>query len=242
MIAQARDDGADVGYDIIPHTWGPTMMASVLPAWAFEGGLDELLRRLGDQQHRAMLKDNPQPLWQLVAQGRWDDIVLFNCESAPELIGLTMAEIGRQRGIDPHDAVLDLLRDEGDALYGASWVGHNFVEDDVALLLQQAGAGVISDAVSTASGGPLGALRWSPSSHGWSARFLRHYAHERGLMSREEAVHRLTGLPALRLGLVDRGRIEPGAAADLVLVDFDALADRSDLAHPLRCRARDGQW
>ena len=237
MVSRTRNDGADVRYDIIPHTWGPTMIASVLPAWAFEGGLDALLRRLGDQQHRGMLKVNPRPLWQLVAQGRWEDIVLFHCESTPELIGLSIAEIGRKRGIDPHDAVLDLLRDEGDALYGAAWVGHNFVEDDVALLLQQPGAGVISDAVSTSSGGPLGALRWSPSSHGWSARFLRHYAHDRGLMSREEAVHRLTGLPAQRLGLVDRGSIEAGSAADLVLVDFDAIADLSDLSHPLRSPA-----
>jgi len=248
MISDARDAGADVGYDIIPHTWGPTMMASVLPAWAFAGGTSEVLRRLGDPQQRARLKDNPEPLWQLVAQRRWGEIVLFHCESAPELIGLTVAEIGRVRGTDPHDAVLDLLRDEGDALYGASWVGHNFVEDDVALLLQQSGAGVISDAVSTAHGGPLAALRWSPSSHGWSARFLHHYAHGRKLMSREEAVHRLTGLPAQRLGLADRGRIEAGAAADLALIDFDALVDRSDLAHPLRSPAGvrhvmvNGEW
>lgn len=237
MIGQAREGGADVCYDIIPHTWGPTMMASVLPAWAFEGGLDELLQRLGDSRQRDALKLNPQPLWQLVARRRWADIVLFHCESAPDLIGLTMADIGRRRGVDPHDAALDLLRDEGEALYAASWVGHNFVEDDVALLLRQAGAGVISDAVSTASGGPLGALRWSPSSHGWSARFLRHYVQDRRLMSREEAVHRLTGLPAQRLGLVDRGRVAPGVAADLVVLDFDAIADRSDFAHPHRSPA-----
>ncbi len=234
MIAQARVDGANVGYDVIPHTWGPTMMASVLPAAAFAGGLGELLGRLGDPRERAALKNNPRPLWQLVAQGRWDDIVLFHCESAPELIGLTMSVIGRRRGVDPHDAALDLLRDEGDALYGASWVGNNFLESDVALLLGQAGAGVISDAVSTAGGGPLGALRWSPSSHGWSARFLCHYAHDLGLMSRAEAVNRLTGLPAERLGLADRGCVRGGAAADLVLLDFDALTDRSDLTHPNR--------
>jgi N-acyl-D-aspartate/D-glutamate deacylase len=234
MIAQARAGGADVGYDIIPHTWGPTMMASVLPAWAHAGGPDALLSRLADPGQREALKQNPQPLWQLVVQRRWDDIVLFHCESAPALVGMTMAEIGRRRGTDPHDAALDILRDEGDALYAASWAGHNFVESDVALLLRQAEAGVISDAVSTAAGSPLDALRWSPSSHGWTARFLCHYAHEQRLMSREEAVHRLTGLPAQRLGLTDRGRIEAGAVADLVLLDFDALADQSSLADPLR--------
>lgn len=248
MIDRARADGADVAYDIIPHTWGPTMMASLLPAWAFEGGLGVLLKRLGDPGEREALKRNPQPLWQLVAQRRWDDIILFHCESARDCIGLTMAEIGRKRGADPHDAALDLLRNEGDALYAASWVGRNFVEADVSLLLQQAGAGVISDAVSTPGDGPLGALRWSPSSHGWSARFLRHYAEECGLMSRQEAIHRLTRQPAERLGLTDRGRIERGAAADLVLLDFDALADRSDLAHPHRSPAGirhvmvNGEW
>ena len=248
MIAQARADSADVGYDIIPHTWGPTMMASVLPAWAFEGGVGELLRRLGDPSLRGALKRNPQPLWQLVVQRRWDDIVLFHCESAPDLIGLTMAEIGRRRNTDPHDAALDLLRDEGDALLSASWAGHNFTETDVALLLQADGAGVISDAVSSASNGPVGELRWSPSSHGWAARFLQHYVREGGLMSREEAVYRLTGLPAQRLGLRDRGCIRTGAMADLVLLNFDALEDRSDVAHPNRSPAGirhvmvNGEW
>ena len=237
MIAEARRAGSDVGYDVIPHTWGPTMMASVLPAWAFEGGVAGLVKRLTDPGQRQALKSNPRPHWQLVAQGRWSEIVLFNCETSPELIGLSMTEIGRRRGIDPHDAALDLLREEGDALFTATWVGRNFAERDLDLLLRQAGAGVISDAVSTPAEGPLGSLRWSPSSHGWSARFLRNYAHDRGLMMREEAVHRLTGLPAARLGLADRGQIRAGMAADLVLLDFDALVDRSDLANPLRSPA-----
>ncbi len=248
MIGESRRSGSDVGYDIIPHTWGPTMMASVLPASAFEGGVAGLVKRLADPSQREALKRNPRPLWQLVAHGRWQEIVLFNCESAPCLIGLSMAEIGRRRGVDPHDAALDLLRDEGEALFAATWVGHNFAERDLDLLLRQDGAGVISDAVSTPTEGPLGSLRWSPSSHGWSARFLRDYAHDRGLMTREQAVHRLTGLPATRLGLTDRGRIGTGMAADLVLLDFDVLADRSDLSNPLRCPAgiRDvmvnGKW
>jgi N-acyl-D-amino-acid deacylase len=232
MIEQARAHGVDAAYDVIPHHWGPTTMASVLPAWAFEGGTHALLRRLRDPVQRAAMRANPNPIWRLVADERWEDIVLFGCDANVEVVGLSLAAIARSRRCHPFDVIFDVLVDEGDAYASVTWVGRNFSTADTETLLARPHAGVISDAITLTRDGPLGTLRWSPSAYGWTARFLQRCTAASGPLSLADGVHRLTQLPAQRLALHDRGRIEPGAYADLVAFDPAVLADRSSLAEP----------
>lgn len=232
MIEAARSEGVDAAYDVIPHHWGPTTMASVLPAWAFEGGTHALLQRLRDPAQRAAMRARPNPIWRLVAEERWDDIVLFGCNANASLVGLSLAAIAASRRCHPFDVIFDVLADDGEAYAGVTWVGRNFSTADTDTLLAQPHAGVISDAITLTRDGPLGALRWSPSAYGWTARFLQRCTAPNGSLSLADGVRRLTQLPAQRLGLRDRGRIEPGACADLVAFDPAALADRSSLAEP----------
>jgi N-acyl-D-aspartate/D-glutamate deacylase len=171
-------------------------------------------------------------MWRLVADRRWDDIVLFHAPANRDLAGLSFAEIGRIRGVDPHDAVLDLLAEEGEGLFAATWLARQFSDADQDLLLSQPDCGVISDTVTLSRGGALAGMRWSPSTWGWTARFLDGFARERGLMTLAEGVRRLTSLAADRMGLKERGRIARGAFADLVLFDPARLTDRSTLAVP----------
>jgi N-acyl-D-aspartate/D-glutamate deacylase len=232
MIGWSRDAGADVAFDVIPHNWGPTTMSAALPAWAQAGGVARILERLRDPAARARIKANPEPMWRLVADRRWEDIVLFHAPANADLNGLSFAEIGRIRGVDPHDAVLDLLAEEGEGLFAATWLARQFSDADQDLLLAQPECGVISDTVTLSRGGALAGMRWSPSTWGWTARFLDHFARGRELMSLAEGVRRLTSLAAARMGLAGRGVIAPGAQADLVLFDAGLLADRSTLAAP----------
>ncbi|MBS0452505.1 MAG: amidohydrolase family protein [Proteobacteria bacterium] len=232
MIDAARHEGLDVAFDVIPHNWGPTTMASVLPAWAFEGGTAALLQRLRQPEQRARMRANPNPIWRLVAKERWDDIVLFGCTANAQLVGLSLAAIGRHRNCHPFEAIFDLLADEGEAYAGVTWVGRNFSSSDTDKLLAHPHAGVISDAITLTRDGPLSALRWSPSTYGWTARFLQRCTTARDALSLPDGVRRLTGLAAERLGLADRGRIAPRAHADLVAFDPAVLADRSSLAEP----------
>jgi N-acyl-D-amino-acid deacylase len=232
MVDTARREGLDASYDVIPHHWGPTTMASVLPAWAFEGGTHALLARLRDPQQRAAMRAKPNPIWRLVAEERWDDIVLFGCTANADLAGLSMAEIARARRCHPFDAIFDLLADDGEAYASVTWAGRNFSTADTETLLAQPHAGVISDAITLTRDGPLAALRWSPSTYGWTARFLQRCTETSGLLTLADGVRRLTQVPAQRLGLGDRGRIEAGACADLVAFDPARLADRSTLAEP----------
>jgi N-acyl-D-aspartate/D-glutamate deacylase len=232
MIGWARAAGADVGFDVIPHNWGPTTMSAVLPAWAQAGGVARILERLRDPAARARIKANPEPIWRLVADRRWDDIVLFHAPANRDLAGRSFAEIGRIRDADPYDAVLDLLAEEGDGLFAATWLARQFSDADQDLLLSQPDCGVISDTVTLSRGGALQGMRWSPSTWGWTARFLDGFARQRGLMTLEEGLRRLTSLAADRMGIKERGRIAPGTFADIVIFDPAQLADRSTLAAP----------
>jgi N-acyl-D-aspartate/D-glutamate deacylase len=232
MIGWSRASGADVAFDVIPHNWGPTTMSAVLPAWAQAGGVARILERLRDPAARARIQANPEPMWRLVADRRWDDIVLFHAPANAGLAGLTLAEIGRMRGVDPYDAVLDLLAEEGEGLFAATWLARQFSDADQELLLSRPECGVISDTVTLSRGGVLAGMRWSPSTWGWTARFLDEFVRGRALMSLAEGVRRLTTLAAGRMGLAGRGVLAPGAFADLVLFDPARLADRTSLAVP----------
>ncbi len=232
MIEWTQSSGVDVAFDVIPHNFGPTTMSSLLPPWAFVGGIDAVLSRLADPDARARIKANPDPMWKLVKERRWTDIVLFNSIGNPDLVGLDFAEIGRQRGCDPYDAALDILREEGEGLFGLTWLARQFSDADQNLLMRHPMCGIISDTLTLSSRPPLGDMRWSPSTWGWTARFIKNFAEERQLMSLSEAVRRLTSYAADRAGIRDRGRIEPGKHADLVVFDPGTLADRTSLKSP----------
>jgi N-acyl-D-amino-acid deacylase len=229
MIEWTRRLGIDVGYDVIPHEWGPTFLYTVLPKWAYEGGPAAMVQRLADPAMREKLKYNPMPQWKLVAQKRWSELVLTRSNANPQLVGLDFAEIGKRRGVDPHDAILDILLEEGETMVDATWVGRISPDEDIRLLLSQSDCAVISDSVTLSDTGPLSTWQFAPSGFGWTARFLGHYARDTRLMDLPEGIRRLTSLPAKRLGLAGRGELRPGGFADVVVFDPNALRDNSTL-------------
>ena len=234
MLEWSRQAEVDLGYDMIPHNWGPTTMSAVLPPWAFEGGIPRLLERLGDPATRERLKQNPYPIWKLVTAKRWDDIVLFESTRNADLVGSTFEEIGRRRGVDPYDAVLDILREEGDALYSVTWVGQLISEEDLIATMRGRDCALMSDSITLAPHGALGKVKFAPSSYGWTARLFQRFVREKRVLGLEDAVYRITGLPAARLGLKDRGHLRPGAFADVTVFDPATITDNSTLKDPNR--------
>ena len=234
LLYRAGREGVDVAFDVIPHDWSHTVMASVLPAWAREGGTAQTLERLKNRTLRERMKHNPKPIWRLVTAGRWEDIVLLRSQVNAGLVGLSFAEIGRQRGVDPFDAVLDLLLEEGEGLPTMMWTSRSFADDDVCMCLKESGCMVMSDTLALTQRGPLRGTIGSLSGYGWTARLLGHYVRERSVLSLPDAVARITSRPAARLGLVDRGRLRAGAFADIVVFDPAAVDDRSSFRTPLR--------
>ncbi len=234
MIELARQHDGDIAFDVIPHDWNHTLMAAILPKWAQAGSIDDVLKRLADPEMRDRIKANPKPMWLIVKARQWKDIVLLNATENKHLVGADFEEIGRMRGVDPYDAVLDILLEEGDNLMATMWSSKSFRNSDVELCLSQPECAVISDTVAIANDGILSDHIGSLSGYGWAARFLQYYVRDRGILSLAEGLAKITSVPAKRLGLKGRGQLRPGYHADICVFDPAAISSNATARHPRR--------
>ena len=138
------------------------------------------------------------------------------------------------RGVDPYDAVLDILLEEGENLMSCMWSSQSFRDDDLDLCLQQPECAVISDTVAIANEGILKDHIGSLSGYGWAARFLQYYVRDRKVLSLSEGLRKITSIPADRLGLKNRGRLKPGYHADICVFDKTNIAKNATARHPRR--------
>jgi N-acyl-D-amino-acid deacylase len=239
---RAHDRGVDTGFDVIPYVAANTTLLAIFPPWALSGGVEALLERLRDPEQRAKVRrsiDEDIPGWpawipgawphNLVEATGWDNISLLWVESEANkaLEGKTIPQIAAERGTDPFDAAADIvLAENGHAM--ALYVGvSGDLGDDSGLraLLRHPWASIETDAILTGRGVP------HPAAYGAFPRVLGHFRRE-GLFSLEEAVRKMTSLPAERLGLRTRGRVAEGYAADLVVFDPDTVDDRTSYEEP----------
>jgi N-acyl-D-aspartate/D-glutamate deacylase len=234
LVAAARRHGLDVAFDVIPHDWNNTAVMGILPKWVREGGTQASLHRLRDPAVRQKVKDNPAPMLLIVKAGQWDKVKLLNARANQALIGLDFAEIGRRRGVEPYDAVMDMLIEEGDEAPRMLWATQSFSEREIELFLREDCCSVISDTAALAPDGPLADQLFSLSGYGWAARFLQHYVRERRVLPLAEAIRRLTALPASRIGLADRGLLKAGAWADITVFSAEQIESRFSVSEPRR--------
>ena len=228
MIEWTRAEGVDVAMDMMPTNWNHAPATALLPSWSFGLSIDGLLDTLTTKDGRRRLRHNPLPMWQLAVEGRWDRIRLLACSANQHLVGKTVEEIATQRNAaDGWDAVFDLLVEEGPRLKGVVLTSEAFAESDNRLALEHPLCAVESDTMAMANDGPLAGRMFSVLGYNWVARFLGHYVRDEAILSLEEGVRRLSGLPADRLGLRDRGYLRPGAAADVVVFDLAGVRDNS---------------
>jgi N-acyl-D-aspartate/D-glutamate deacylase len=146
----------------------------------------------------------------------------------PDLTGRTVAEISAERGLEPFALIASLV--VADPFTGM--IGHGMHEDDVRAIVARPDVFVASDALAVSPDGPLGTFAVHPRYYGTFARVLGRYTREEGRLTLEDAVRKMTSLPAERFGLAGRGRIEPGAFADLVLFDPSRVADTATFERP----------
>jgi len=229
-IDKARTEGVDVGFDVYPYDAWNTSLAQLLPAWARVGGAAEIIGRLTDGETRARL------LAEIAAEaeadpGRWGRRLLSSVttDANRPLQGQTLAAIAEERGCSAPEVVLDLLVEER---LDAGMVGFAMCEDDVRRVLSHPLATIGSDSASQAPYGILGESHPHPRTYGTFARVLGHYARDEQLFSLEEGVAKMTSRAADRLGLSDRGRLVPGAAADIVVFDADTVSDAATYENP----------
>ncbi len=229
-VDKAADRGVAVGFDMHTRNHGITTLSAALPTWVFEGGKAALADRLQDRSVRDRLKTSPNLLTS-AAGGRWDRILLFDCQSQPELAGRSIAEIGEALGVEPLDAVYHILLSEIDRIHEVLAINQNYDPAHLRLPFDHPACIPGSDATALATDGPLS----SRSFHGaytWASWFYRHFVREKRTLSPQEAVRRLTSLPASRFGLKNRGVLEKGAWADVAIFDPESFSERGTILEP----------
>jgi N-acyl-D-amino-acid deacylase len=227
MLDAAIDAGADISLDTYPYLPGATTLSAVLPSWSQSGGQEETLRRLRDPAALQRIREDLEVNGSDGCHGvvaEWDTIEISGV-GRPDLgdaVGHTIAELAAARGAEPFHVFVDLLvRDD----LGTGILQHVGHEENVQAIMRHPRHTGGSD-------GLLVGAKPHPRAWGTFPRYLGHYCRDLGVFSLEECVGHLTGRAAARLRLTDRGLVQPGYAADLVLLDPDTVADTATYDDP----------
>jgi N-acyl-D-amino-acid deacylase len=235
-IEAARGSGLRITADMYPYTAGATGLNAAMPAWVQEGGHRAWMARLRDQSIRARVADEmrrPSDQWEnlLLQAGSPEKVLLvsFKQEALKPLTGKTLAEVAAMRGTSAEEAAIDLVV-EDDSRVGAVYfvISEDNVRREITLPWMSFG----SDEESLAPEGVFLKSNPHPRAYGTFARVLGRYVRDEGLVPLEEAVRRMTSLPAENLGLARRGRLAPGYFGDVVVFDPDTIADHATYQEP----------
>jgi N-acyl-D-amino-acid deacylase len=232
LIDSAQAEGLDVLADQYPYTAGSTTLSALLPGWAVEGGVEAMQARLCDPATRAHIRED---IFKSERFGA-DTVLVASIPDGPlkQYEGLRLSEIAARHGQDAVDAALDFVTAEGARI---GMITFSMSEDDVRRVMQHPSVAVASDGwtLSPEAGG-----KPHPRSYGTYVRVLGHYVREEGVLSLEEAVRKMTSLPAGRLGRTDLGRLAPGCQADIVVFDPEIVGETATYADPHQyCRGVD---
>ena len=235
-IEASRANGLDISADVYPYTAASTSLTACLPPWALEGGAERMLERLRDAQTRERLKREIA-----TDTNEWENIYLGSGGAAGVLIssvvnreleslqGKRLSEIAADQKKDELDALFDLiLADKG----ATGAIYFMMSEDDLRAALRAPFVSICTDSGARAIDGPLSSAKGHPRGWGSYPRILSRYVRDERLLSLEEAVRKMTGMPAARVGLKDRGVLREGAYADITVFDPQTVRDRSTFEQP----------
>jgi N-acyl-D-amino-acid deacylase len=235
LFETARARGVDVLGDVYPYNAGSTKLDNMMPAWAHDGGIGKLLERLADRAVRRRIVEEcliDGERWGTISQGGigFDQVFIATCRRR-ELEGLNLAQIARQAGQPPAEVLMNLLLDEQCTI---GMVSFSQSIDNVAKVLAHPALMIGSDSIPLYEGEGDRPGKPHPRTYGTFPRVLGEYARERKLFSLETAVHKMTGMAAGRIGLRERGLVQPGYFADLTVLDPATVRDESTYAEPHR--------
>ena len=229
LVDEARGRGVDITIDQYPYTASQTGINALIPQWAQEGGNDALLARLDSEETRQTIKNEVVERI-LFDRGGGDPANVFISRNSwdPSMAGKNLAQLTIEAGMDPSpenaaEVVFDILRNGG-----ATAVYHAIGPDDVDRIMRHPATAIGSD-------GPVGIFGEGaphPRQYGTFARVLGHYVRERGVISLEQAIRKMTSMTAQRLSIQDRGLIAEGFFADVAIFDADEIIDRATFEDP----------
>jgi len=230
LVEEARGRGVDATIDQYPYTASSTsIQAALMPAWALEGGRDEVMKRLRTATMKTEIqKETSRLILEERGGGDPNNVQLARCEWDPSLAGKRLGEVTKARGLEPtveNAAATALwLVEQG----GCSGIFHAIDEQDLQRILRHPATMIGSDGEVPI----FGEASPHPRSYGTFARVLGRYVRELKTITLEDAVHKMSAFPAQRIGLADRGVLREGLKADIAVFDPGTVRDLATFERP----------
>ena len=229
LVEEARARGVDVTIDQYPYTASNTGSAAMFPQWSLEGGAASLRERLGAPEQRARIKTEiVRRLREDRGGGDAANVQFNTCVADASLAGKTLADATRARGLEPTLENAAETAMELQAKGGCSAIYHAIAEEDVERIMRSPFTMIASDGEAPTFG--VGSPH--PRAYGTFPRVLGRYVRDRHVLRLEDAVYKMSGYPAARLKIGDRGLLRPGMMADIVVFDEAKVGDRSEFTKP----------
>lgn len=235
-VDSARSAGMTITANLYPYTAGQTGLDASMPPWVQEGGYAAWSKRLRDPVIRARVKremKTPSDKWEslYLAAGSPDQILLiaFKADSLKQYTGKTLAEVAKLRGTSPEETAMDLVIRDGTRV---GTIYFMMSDDNIEMELAQPWVSIGSDAASMAPEGAFLKSNPHPRAYGTFARVLGKYSRQDKVLSLQDAVRRMTWLPATNLRIARRGRLAVGNFADVVVFNADSIIDHATYEKP----------
>ena len=233
LLDRARQEGLDLSCDVYPYTAGSTQLLHILPPEFLAGGIEAIVRRLQDPDQRKLLArriESGDGFDDIAKLAGWDGIFLtsLHCPEDHPYQGMSLQQIAELTGQDPLTCCCDLLvREQGEI----TMIDFMASEEDITAILQSPLSHLISDATYPTEGMP------HPRVYGTFPRLLQHFVREKGALTWEQAIHKMTGRPAQRLRLAGNGVLAAGMDADLCVFDPEEFRETGTYQEPCRMAA-----
>ncbi|MGA3404786.1 MAG: D-aminoacylase [Candidatus Bathyarchaeia archaeon] len=238
LIEEARHNGCDVTCDLYPYLAGANPLTAFLPPSIFNRNWADLVQEIRNPATRKKLAEEIRcsetgSFW-FTRQETLDRIRVFDLVGSENSVfkGKTLSEIAAMKEVDPIESILELLADEGKAMYNLGVICEWMGEKDNFAIFRKPYHMVGSDGIALAPYGDLASFKFHPRAYGTYPRVIAKYVREKAIFDLEEAVRKMTSMPASRAGIMDRGEIRKGMWADLVIFDYDRVTDTSTYEDP----------
>ncbi|MBA2331747.1 MAG: amidohydrolase family protein, partial [Actinobacteria bacterium] len=231
-MAASRETGLDVLADTTPFREGLGQMAGILPPWVAEDGPEAAAAKLRDPALRERLRQESDRYWRFIHKGEWERVFFQATPEHPDLGGLNFRQISEKLGKDPWDCYLDILADAGTDYESILTVGTLFTDEHLAEMIGHPLFCLGVDTFTVKDEGPLSEIMKHPLGFAGHVHYLTHHVREQGTLRLEEAIRKMTSMPAAHFGLWDRGLLRTGYSADVVVFDFEELDDVSTNERP----------
>lgn len=228
LLEESQKQGIKISCDQYPYAAGSTMLGACLPPWAHAGGTDKLMERLKNPEDRAKIRYDIQNGiygWDNFMEFAGDDqifVTSVKTEKNADAVGKNLVELGKMRGTDSIDALMNILLEEENAVGMVDFYG---LEEHIIGILKRPEINVCTDAL-LAPGKP------HPRAYGSFPRVIGRYVRENPVLKLEEAVYKMTKKAATAIGIPNRGELKVGMYADITIFDLNKISDTGDYINP----------